>query len=56
MRILVTGGTGFLGKRLIQKLAEQGHDVSVFSRHMHDDIPDAESRKRSWTALLSNLG
>lgn len=41
MRILVTGGTGFLGKRLLQMLLDKGHDVSVFSRHMHDDLPES---------------
>ncbi len=40
MKILVTGGTGFLGKRLVQRLVDEGHDVSVFSRHVQEDLPD----------------
>ncbi|MFC4078261.1 NAD-dependent epimerase/dehydratase family protein [Salinithrix halophila] len=32
MRTLVTGGTGFLGCRLVGKLLEKGHDVSVLYR------------------------
>lgn len=32
MRILVLGGTGFMGKPLCQMLATQGHDLAVFSR------------------------
>ncbi len=35
MNILVTGGTGFLGKRLVQQLSN--HKVYVYSRHRHED-------------------
>ena len=31
-RILVTGGTGFVGRRLVQALAESGHDVTILTR------------------------
>lgn len=32
MRILITGATGFLGRRLVERLAEQGHAVVAASR------------------------
>ena len=32
-RVLVTGGTGMLGRRLAPLLVERGHDVRVLSRH-----------------------
>ena len=32
MRILVVGATGFVGRRLVGRLAERGHDVVAFSR------------------------
>ena len=31
--ILVTGGTGFVGTRLVQKLADEGHNLRVLSRN-----------------------
>ncbi len=36
MRILVTGGTGFLGSRLVEKLA--GNDVTVFARSQNNEL------------------
>ncbi|HSP32257.1 MAG TPA: TIGR01777 family oxidoreductase [Halomonas sp.] len=35
MRVLVTGGSGFVGQRLCQQLTAQGHAVQVVSRHPH---------------------
>jgi nucleoside-diphosphate-sugar epimerase len=32
MRILVVGGTGFIGLRVVQHLHNLGHDVTVFHR------------------------
>ena len=31
-RVLVTGGGGFLGSRLVKRLAGEGHDVIVARR------------------------
>ena len=36
MRILVTGGTGFVGTHLVNHLCRRGHDVAVLARN-----PDA---------------
>lgn len=32
-KILIIGGSGFIGKHLVAKLATEGHQVRVFSRH-----------------------
>jgi uncharacterized protein YbjT (DUF2867 family) len=32
MRVLVTGGTGLVGERLVRRLTAQGHTVTVVSR------------------------
>jgi len=32
MRVLITGGSGFVGRRLCQALARQGHELQVVSR------------------------
>ena len=52
-RILVAGATGFIGRRLVPALLEQGHDVRAMTRHpetyegpgepVAGDVHDAES-------------
>ncbi len=39
MRILVTGGAGFIGKHLCRRLRDEGHEVTVFDCH-----PDWKNR------------
>ena len=36
MRILVVGGTGFMGPHVIEHLAAAGHEVTVFHRGQHE--------------------
>jgi len=36
-RIFVTGGSGFVGKRLIARLLESGHDITALSRSAKSD-------------------
>jgi nucleoside-diphosphate-sugar epimerase len=38
MRILIVGGTGFIGPHLVRRLAEMGHSVAVF--HRNKTFPD----------------
>lgn len=38
MSTLVTGGTGFLGRHLVDKLVERGESVRVLTRQAHDEL------------------
>jgi UDP-glucose 4-epimerase len=38
MRVFLTGGTGFIGHYVAKKLIEQGHEISIATRHP-DKIP-----------------
>ena len=43
MKVLVTGGTGLVGKAAVDRLLEAGHTVRLLSRHAEDDA-------RQWKA------
>ena len=36
--VLVTGGTGFLGRRIVERLLDQGRSVAVLARHPAADL------------------
>ena len=44
MRILVTGGTGFVGQALVPRLADAGHEVVVLSRRAIARLPRGAAR------------
>jgi len=47
MKILVTGGSGFIGKRLMEKLKDLGHEVENFDFINGQDIRDYEQVERA---------
>src|SRR5215216_5842887 len=54
MRIVIAGGTGFLGSPLAEVYAEEGHDVRVLTR----SLAPGESRHESGTGVpgISRVG
>src|SRR5687768_9663735 len=47
MKIVISGGTGFLGSPLAEVYAEEGHDVRVLTR----SLPPGESRHEPGTGM-----
>ena len=64
MRLIVAGGTGFLGQPLCERLAGAGHEVVVLSRRPPTDADAAQAgwigrpgiRTLRWTAEASTSG
>lgn len=47
MRVLVTGGRGFLGRVVTRDLTERGHQVTVFSRGVQGDLRQGDVVRRA---------
>lgn len=67
LRILILGGTGFIGPSMVRYAADRGHEVSIFTRgRTQADLPDVEQlvgdrsddlsalRGRRWDVVLDN--
>src|SRR5258705_352975 len=70
MKILILGGTIFLGPHLIEAALARGHQITIFNRgqHSHDGYPEVEKLRgdrsrdvealhgRRWEALIDTCG
>lgn len=70
MKILVLGGTGYIGPHMVRELLRRGHEVTLFNRGKRnaDLFPDVETlvgdrdrqlealRGRQWDAVVDNSG
>jgi nucleoside-diphosphate-sugar epimerase len=44
MRILVIGGTNFIGPHVVTRLHQQGHDITLYHRGLHEPVLPPEVR------------
>ena len=49
MKVLVTGGTGVVGRAAVSALVERGHEVRLLSRHARRDAEQWGDAVESWT-------
>src|SRR5262245_44340297 len=55
MRIAITGGTGFIGRRLADRLISEGHEVILLARKIHEQSEIGQAHESFVTSDLSNL-
>ena len=51
MRILITGGTGLIGRYLVSRLLTLGHDITVVTRNIDKARPKLDKRVELWSGL-----
>ena len=54
VRVLVTGGTGVVGRATVDALLARGHDVRLFSRNAHDDVAEWAHRVDAFPGDVAN--
>src|SRR5215813_13992739 len=54
MRIAITGGTGFIGRRLADRLISEGHDVILLARKIRERTENGRERESFVVSDLSD--
>ena len=55
MKYLVTGGYGFVGSHLVEKLVKDGHEVTVLDNLTNGQLDNLGNVRRDITSYLSNV-
>ena len=57
MKIIVAGGTGFIGQKIVSSLVEKGHNVFVLTRnlHKHKNTFSSNVNVIEWSAINPSL-
>jgi uncharacterized protein YbjT (DUF2867 family) len=54
VKVLVTGGTGVVGRATVDALLDRGHEVRLFSRHAADDVKEWPHRVEPFPGDVAN--
>jgi nucleoside-diphosphate-sugar epimerase len=54
VKVLVTGGTGVVGRATVDALLDRGHEVRLFSRHAADDVKEWPHRVEAFPGDVAN--
>ncbi|HVE78837.1 MAG TPA: NAD-dependent epimerase/dehydratase family protein [Gemmatimonadaceae bacterium] len=56
MKVLVTGGTGVVGRGAVTALLARGHTVRLFSRHAGEDVRQWDAGVEPWPGDIAERG